>query len=80
MDEIIKTKAFASTKSADATVEVVITQSLYRLIDEALRERLINFEARIATLLSKREETKQIIEVFEPTFDDNFFDTGFNPR
>ncbi len=60
-----------------AKIEVVVTQSLYQIIDETLRERLVNFEARIATLIVQRDVTRDQIEDFEPTFDDDFFKGAF---
>ena len=58
-------------------VQIVVTQSIFRLIDEAFRERLINFESRIAALLGKREEVRDEIDAFTPSFEENFFNEAF---
>ena len=58
-------------------IEVVVTRSLYRIIDEALRQRLVNFESRIAALITQRDATRDKIADFEPTFDNNFFERAF---
>jgi hypothetical protein len=61
-------------------VEVVITKSIFRLIDEAFRARLINFESRIAGLLDQRERMKDEISNFTPKFDESFLDKAFDSR
>jgi hypothetical protein len=58
-------------------VEVIINKSIYRLVDEALRERLINFESRIASLLYKRQIIETEIDAFikktDNVMSDDFF-------
>jgi LAS superfamily LD-carboxypeptidase LdcB len=58
-------------------VEVVVTQSIFRLLDEAFRNRLINFESRIATLLHQREMIKDEIQDFSTKIEDEFFSDFF---
>jgi len=62
---------------SETKLEVVVTRSMYRLIDEAFRERLVNFESRIASLLSEREKIREDIQQFNPAFDASFFDEAF---
>ena len=62
---------------SETKLEVVVTRSMFRLIDEAFRERLINFESRIASLLSEREKIRDDIQQFNPAFDASFFDEAF---
>ena len=59
-------------------VEVIINKSIYRLVDEALRERLINFESRIASLLHKRQIIETEIDNFIKTTDNFFYDDFFS--
>jgi hypothetical protein len=66
------------TDSFPPRVEVVVTKSLYRIIDEKLRERLINLESRIANLQNEKERRKDQIVEFGPTFDDAFFEKAFD--
>ena len=61
-------------------LEVVVTQSLYRIIDETMRERLVGFEARIASLLQEREEIRKDIDNFSPKTDDDFFSEAFKVK
>lgn len=61
-------------------LEVVVTQSLYRIIDETMRERLVGFEARIAALLQEREEIRKDIDNFSPKTDDDFFSEAFKVK
>ena len=59
-------------------VEVIVTRSIYRLMDEAFRQHLTSFEGRIAHLLNEKEKMKEVIDRFNPTFDDNFFEKAFD--
>lgn len=70
--------ATSGTSTNVQKVEVIVTRSMFRLMDEAFRQHLSTFEARIAHLLSKREEMKEDINLFNPTFDDNFFQQAFD--
>ena len=45
-------------KTRSEKIEVIISQSMYRLIDEALRERLINFESRIMNCFTSSQTSK----------------------
>ena len=66
-----------TTSSLPTKLEVVVTKSMFRLIDEAFRHRLINFESRIASLLAEREKIREDIETFDPAFDTPFFEGAF---
>ena len=66
-----------TTSSFPTKLEVVVTKSMFRLIDEAFRNRLINFESRIASLLAEREKIRDDIETFDPAFDATFFEGAF---
>ncbi len=72
----LKPKISSSTGST-RNVEVIVTPSIYRLIDQAFRERLINFESRIAALLEDRERVRDEIESFKPAVDEDFFNGAF---
>ncbi len=50
---------------------------MFRLMDEALRQRLVNFEARIASLLQKKEQTNEEIKTFELLTDEEFMSDVF---
>ena len=70
-------------KTRSEKIEVIISQSIYRLIDEAFRERLINFESRIASLLHKRQKIETEIDDFIEMNDflsDDFFSDVFKEK
>jgi hypothetical protein len=46
-------------------------------MDEAFRQRLINFESRIASLLDDRERVRSEMESFKPNTDEDFSDEEF---
>jgi hypothetical protein len=54
------------TPSEDTVMcgEIRISPSLYRLVDQAVRERLVDFEKRIASLLDEKHEVRGEIESF----------------
>ncbi len=66
-----------TTIQPNGKVEVIVTRSMYRLMDEAFRQRLINFESRIATLLDDRERVRSEMESFKPNTDEDFSDEEF---
>ena len=74
----VKPKISSSTTGSTRNVEVIVTPSIYRLIDQAFRERLINFESRIAGLLEDRERVRDEIESFKPAVDEDFFNGAFS--
>lgn len=74
----VKPKISSSTTGSTRNVEVIVTPSIYRLIDQAFRERLINFESRIAGLLEDRERLRDEIESFKPAVDEDFFNGAFS--
>ena len=53
-------------------VEVIVTRLIYWLMDEVFRQH------RIAHLLSEKENMKEVIDQFNPAFDDNFFKKAFD--
>ena len=74
----VKPKISSSTTGSTRNVEVIVTPSIYRLIDQAFRERLITFESRIAGLLEDRERVRDEIESFKPAVDEDFFNGAFS--
>ena len=74
------TSKLTLSKKGEVKLEVIVTQSMYRLIDEAMRDRLITFEARIASLLHERENIKKEIDDFTPKTDDDFFSESFKVK
>ena len=74
----VKPKISSSTTGSTRNVEVIVTPSIYRLIDQAFRERLITFESRIAGLLEDRERLRDEIESFKPAVDEDFFNGAFS--
>ena len=74
----VKPKISSSTTGSTQNVEVIVTPSIYRLIDQAFRERLITFESRIAGLLEDRERLRDEIESFKPAVDEDFFNGAFS--
>jgi hypothetical protein len=69
--------ALSSSISSRTRLEIVVTRSMFRLMDEALRQRLVNFEARIASLLQKKEQTNEEIKTFELLTDEEFMSDVF---
>jgi hypothetical protein len=72
----------AFDSSPTSKIEVVITKSIFRLIDEAFRQRLQNFEVRIANLLAQREYTMNEINEFDKRLENEFteFENLFKPK
>jgi hypothetical protein len=62
-------------------LEVKITPSIYRIIDEAFRERLVDFEKKIATMIQKKNmDEKEVIEFLEKEDPFEEFDKLFNKK
>ena len=82
-EEQIRSKEGSTITSTFGTqnipkVEVIVTRSIYRLMDEAFRQHLKSFEGRIAHLLNEKEKMNEVMDLFNPTFDDNFFEKAFD--
>ena len=63
------------------TTTVLLKPSLYALINEGLKQNLVSFESRIASLLHQREMVKGEIKLFiDQSVDDFLFDENTKSR
>jgi len=76
----------ASVTTAAPTVQqpvgttTVPTTTSTSVLHKIFRQHLSGFETRIANLLADKEALKVIMDNFEPTFDNEFFVTGFEEK